>query len=205
MTSKFLAGVLVAVPTIVTFLALRFLFRQVDGIFSPWVTNLVGRHVPGLGIVATILIVFIVGYTATNFMGRRFVKLSERLLAQLPLVRTIYKSSKEIVHAATMSRRQVFRDLVMIEYPRKGAYSYGFVTSYTTRHNAEGSKRLANVFIPGPPVPTTGVLIAIPIDDLFCLDVSTEDALKLILSGGVASPADLREREPQREDERYET
>jgi uncharacterized membrane protein len=202
--TRFLAGVLVAVPTIATFLALRFLFRQVDGIFSPWVSHVVGRHIPGLGIAATILVVFAIGFVATNFVGRRFVAWGERLVAQLPFVRTIYKASKDIVHAATMSRRQVFRDIVMIEYPRKGAYSYGFVTSYTTRHSAEGGRHMANVFVPGPPLPTTGVLIALPVEELFYLDVSMEDALKLILSGGVAAPSDLRERERKEKTERDE-
>ncbi|NIO28638.1 MAG: DUF502 domain-containing protein [Candidatus Latescibacteria bacterium] len=88
-------------------------------------------------------------------------------------------------------------DVVMIEYPRKGVYSYGFVTSYATRHYADGAIQLANVFIPGPPVPTTGVLIALPVEELFYLDISVEDALKLILSGGVAAPDDLRQRTPQ--------
>jgi uncharacterized membrane protein len=85
----------------------------------------------------------------------------------------------------------------MIEYPRKGVYSYGFVTSYTTRHDIEGAIRMANIFIPGPPVPTTGILIALPADELFHLEISVEDALKLILSGGVSAPSDLRRRAPQ--------
>lgn len=191
---RFLAGIAVVVPVIATFLALRFLFRQLDGLFSAPIAGFVGREVPGLGIVATILLVFVVGYVATNLLGRRLVSLGESVVARVPVVRTIYKASRDIVQAATMSKRLAFRDVVMIEYPRKGSYSYGFVTSYTSRTRGAEESRLANVFIPGPPVPTTGVLIALPVDDLVYLDMSVEDALKLILSAGVAAPAELRER-----------
>ena len=192
--SRFLAGILVVVPIVATFLALRFLFRQVDGIFSAWVAELIDRQVPGLGIVATFLIVIVTGFVATNLLGRRLIGWGERILGQLPFVRTIYKATKDIVHAATMSRRQVYRDVVMIEYPRKGIYSYGFVTSYTVRHDTDSARQLANIFIPSPPVPTTGVLIALPVEELFYLDIAPEEALKLILSGGLAAPGDLRAR-----------
>jgi uncharacterized membrane protein len=92
----------------------------------------------------------------------------------------------------------------MVEYPRKGVYSYGFVTSYTTRHEPEGPKRFANVFVPGPPVPTTGQLVAFPVEDLLYLDMSIDEALKLVLSLGIAAPAELHERPsgPYLEDDR---
>lgn len=192
--TRFLAGIAVVVPAIATFLALRFLFRQLDGIFSAPIAQVVGREVPGLGIVATALLVLVVGYVVTNLLGRRLVTLGESVVARVPLARTIYKASRDIVQAATVSRSLAFREVVVIEYPRKGAFSYGFVTSYTTRNVAGNRLRLANIFIPGPPVPTTGVLIALPVEELVYLDLSVEDALKLVLSAGVAAPAELRER-----------
>ncbi len=82
----------------------------------------------------------------------------------------------------------------MFEYPRRGLYSYGFVTSYTTRHERETPQRLANVFIPGPPVPSSGNLVAVPTEDLYYLEMTIDEALKLILSLGMASPRDLRGR-----------
>lgn len=192
--NRFFAGVLVVVPIIATFLALRFLFAQIDGLFAPWISRLLGRHIPGLGVIATVLVVLIAGVVVSNFMGRRLLGWTERIFSGVPLVKSIYKASKDIVHTATLSRRQVFRDVVMVEYPRRGMYSYGFVTSYATRHAQDGVHKIANVFIPGPPLPTTGVLVALPVEDLFYLDVSVEEALKLVLSAGMVSPRDLRER-----------
>ncbi len=95
------------------------------------------------------------------------------------------------METATLSKKQVFREVVMLEYPRPGLYSYGFVTGYTNREKDGDPERLAHVFIPGPPVPTTGHLVAAPVEELMYLDMTVEDALKLILSGGMVTPAKL--------------
>ncbi len=192
--AKFVTGVVVTVPVIATVLALRFLFRQLDSLLGPWIAALVGREVPGLGLLATILIVFFVGVMATNFVGRRLISGAERVFTEVPLVRRIYNASKDIVQSASFARRHVLREVVMAEYPRRGVHSYGFVTSYAVRQTSDGPKRIANVFIPGPPIPTTGVLVAIPADELFYVDMSVEQALKLVLSMGIATPPELRER-----------
>jgi uncharacterized membrane protein len=188
----FVTGLVVTVPVVATFLALRFLFRSLDGLLGPTVTHLVGREVPGLGLLLTLAIVLVAGASARSFLGRRLVGLGERLIDQVPIARSVYRASREIVETATLSRRQLFREVVMVEYPRPGLYSYGFVTGYTIRE----TERLAHVFIPGPPVPTTGVLVAVPESQLLPLDLSIEDALKLILSGGMVTPAVLRTRPP---------
>ena len=191
---RFLAGILVVVPAIATLAALRFLFRTLDGVLGPWIATAVGREVPGLGILATLLTVLLAGVVAANLFGQRVVAAAERLIDSIPIARGIYRASRQIVATATLSERQAFREVVMVEYPRKGIYSYGFVTATLAREEPGGRRRLANVFIPGPPVPTTGVLIAVPEEELFYLDISAEDALKLVLSGGLVSPELLRER-----------
>jgi len=190
----FVTGLVVTVPVVATFLALRFLFRSLDGLLGPTVTRLVGREVPGLGLLLTLAIVMVAGASARSFLGRRLVGLGERLIDQVPIARSVYRASREIVETATLSRRQVFREVVMIEYPRPGLYSYGFVTAYATREADGEAERVAHVFIPGPPLPTTGVLVAVPESQLRLLDLSVEDALKLILSGGMVTPATLRSR-----------
>lgn len=187
----FLAGILITVPTVVTFLALRVLFLWLDGILGPWMTRLLGRNIPGLGLIATLLLILIVGIAATNIIGRRFIIVGEAIFTRVPLVRQIYRTSKEIIEALTMPKRQLFREVVMIEYPRRGLHAYGFVTNYITRHGPRGEERLAIVFLPNPPVPTTGVMVAAPLGDITYLDLSIDDALKLILSAGVVMPADL--------------
>lgn len=198
--ARLLAGIAVTVPVIATILALRFLLRTVDALLGPSMATLIGREVPGVGVLTTLVLVLVAGILATNFLGRRVIAVVEKLFTQLPFVRRIYNASKDIVASATLASRPVFRDVVMAEYPRRGVYSYGFVTSYTTRHDPDGPKRFANVFVPGPPVPTTGMLVAVPVDELIFLDMSAEDALKLVLSIGMASPGDIHRRGDERPD-----
>jgi uncharacterized membrane protein len=192
--AKLLAGIVVTVPVVATILALRFLLRNLDALLGPWIGALIGRSVPGLGLVATLVLVLLAGIVATNLAGRRLIAFVERAFTSLPLVRRVYGASKDIVESATLSQRQLLREVVMLEHPRRGVYSYGFVTSYTTRHAPEGPKRLANVFVPGPPVPTSGNLVAVPVEDLFFLDMSIDNALKLVLSLGITSPLELHGR-----------
>jgi uncharacterized membrane protein len=192
--AAFGAGLVVVVPIVATYLALRFVFQSIDGLLGPWVADLIGKSVPGLGLLVTIGLVLLAGLLAKSLVGRRLVSHSERLVLQVPLVRSIYRASREIVQTATLSRRQVFRDVVLLEYPRKGLYSFGFVTGYTRRADRAQSE-LANVFIPGPPVPTTGILIAAPVEELTYLDLTVEEALKLVLSGGMVTPPELRVRD----------
>jgi len=191
---KFLAGIVVTVPVVATILALAFLLRNLDALLGPWMGALVGRSVPGLGLLATLLLVLLAGIVATNFVGRRLISLLERAFTTLPLVRRVYGASKDIVESATLSKRHVLREVVMLEHPRRGAYSYGFVTSYTTRHGPDGPQQLANIFIPGPPIPTTGNLVAVPVEELFYPDMSIDEALKLVLSLGLTSPPELHGR-----------
>ena len=99
--NRFVAGVLIVVPIIATFLALRFLFTQIDGLFTPWISGLIGRHIRGLGMIVTMLVVLIAGVVASNFIGQRLVGGTERILSEVPLVRSIYKVSKDIVQAKT--------------------------------------------------------------------------------------------------------
>jgi uncharacterized membrane protein len=186
--AKLLAGI------VVTVLALRFLLRSLDTLLGPWIGSLIGRSVPGLGLAATVLIVLFAGILATNFAGRRAISLMERAFRGVPLVRRVYGASKDIVESATMSQRHLLREVVMLEHPRRGAYSYGFVTSYTTQSGPDGVRRLANVFVPSPPVPTTGNLVAVPPEDLLHLDMSIDDAFKLILSLGITSPLEIQGR-----------
>jgi uncharacterized membrane protein len=187
----FLTGILITVPVVVTFLALRFVFERIDNLLGPLISHLVGHDIPGLGIAATVILVFLAGLIASNYLGRQLVAAGEGLFARLPLVRAVYRTAKDIVGAATLPQKQSLRVAVMVEYPRSGLYAYGFVTGYTVRQEETGSRELANVFIPSPPVPTTGALIAVPTDELYYLDMTGQDVMKLIISGGMAVPDEL--------------
>jgi uncharacterized membrane protein len=151
----------------------------------------VGQDIPGLGLVATALLILIMGFVATNLVGRKLVRGWEAMVASLPVVRRIYIAAKEFLEAVTSPNRMLFREVVMVEYPRKGIYSYAFVTSYVTLHGPKGPEQIAHVFVSNPPVPTTGTFIAVRIEDLLYLDMPVETALKLIVSGGIVTPTDV--------------
>ena len=185
-------------PIVATMRAIHFLFRAVDGFLGPWIGDVIGRDIPGIGIVATVLLVLVAGVIATNLVGRRLLGVAERIFNEVPLIRRVYGASKDIVESATLSQARIFKDVVMVEYPRKGVHTYGFVTSYTTRCRPDPDPlRVGHVFLPGPPVPTTGVLVVVPVEELVYLDMSVEEALKLILSLGMTVPTELRGRGPE--------
>jgi uncharacterized membrane protein len=188
--ATFVAGLVVVVPAVATFLTLRFLFRNVDGLLAPLVAAVLGVDVVGLGVLSTLGVVLLAGLVVKSYLGRRLVAVGDRAVTRIPVVRAIYKASRDIVETATLSRRQIFREVVLLEYPRREIYSYGFVTAYTSRVKP-GGRELANVFIPGPPIPTTGALVAVPVEQLIYLDISVEEALKLVLSGGMVAPPSL--------------
>jgi uncharacterized membrane protein len=192
--TTFVAGLIVTVPVVATFLALRFLFRALDGLLAPVLAAGPGAEVPGLGVLSTLVVVLVAGLLARSYVGRLLMAVGDRAVGQVPVVRAIYRASRDIIETATLSRRQVFREVVLLEYPRRGMYCYGFVTAYTTRTEGTSSRELANVFIPGPPVPTTGILVAVPVEQLTYLDISIEETLKLVLSGGMVAPPRLRTR-----------
>lgn len=189
---RFVAGLLVTVPLVATFLALKFLLGAIDGLVGPLPQRLFGYDVPGFGILVTALVVLIVGLLTANIAGRRMIAWVESVVQGIPLVSNIYVAAKEITQAVSHPNKLLFKEAVMVEYPRKGIYCYGFITSETVRTSGEGVLRLYNVFIPSVPVPTTGWLVAFPHDQITRLNLSVERALKLIVSGGIVAPAELK-------------
>ena len=194
--TRFITGLLATVPLIITILVLRFLYRNITGLLGPWLDQLLGRHVPGLGLLATICLILLVGLLAANFVGRRLIGLGEGILNRMPLVRAVYRTSKEIVAAVAVPGGQNLREPVMIEYPRPGLWAYGFVTAHFERETIDGVEDLANVYLPSPPMPTSGALVAVRVGDIYHLDMSNEQAMKLIVSGGMVTPPRLRPRGP---------
>jgi len=146
-------------------------------------------HVPGIGLVITIVGIFIVGMLTTNFLGKKLVSIGEWLLDWIPLLRTIYKSSKQFISTFFSKDAEGFRKVVLIEFPRKDSYAIAFVTSITKGEvQAKTDQELINVFLPTAPNPTSGFYLAVPKSDVTSLDMSVEDAFKVIMSGGVIVP-----------------
>jgi len=193
--NRFLAGVLVTVPVIATFLVLRWLFLVLDGFLGPWIEAQVGRELPGVGLAALLVLLLAAGLLSANLIGRRLVATWERIVQRFPLVRSIHGAARDVVASLARPEGETLRDPVLVPYPHPGLHAYGFVTGITTLAGPAGPRRLANVFIPSPPVPTTGVLVAVPVEDLVYLDMEREAAMRLIISAGIAVPETMYARE----------
>ncbi len=192
----FLSGILVVVPLILTYVVLRFLFKSIDGILSPHLERVFGYTVPGLGIITTVLIILLTGFFTRSLVGGTLYKSGDRLLARLPIIRVVYLAAKRLIEAITLPHNHTFKQVVLIEYPRKGAYAMGFATTRIDLEQEFHDKtNLIGVFIPSTPAPVSGIVIFVPVDDVIPLDISVEEGLKLIVSGGIVSPPVVRRKE----------
>lgn len=180
------AGLLVLVPLVVTGAVLSFLFRTLDGWVRPIEESLLGRYLPGSGLVLTLLVVWLTGLLSTNFAGRKLLELFDRLLENLPVVKTVYTASKQLVEAVSPGGRRAFRRVVLVEFPRKGSYALAFVTGEGVAPLSSGH---ATVYVPTAINPTSGFVLVVPEGDLQETGLSVEDGLKVVVSGGVVSPA----------------
>ncbi|MBI3871725.1 MAG: DUF502 domain-containing protein [candidate division Zixibacteria bacterium] len=187
----FVSGVLVTVPVIVTLFVLNFLFQEIDGILSPLFKRFLGYSVPGMGLVATVLVVLIVGLLVRNVVGSRLFGFGELLFVRTPLVRTVYSAAKQLLETVAHPSRREFSRPVMIEYPRAGMYSLGFASSRVRVREGESTEELIAVFVPATPAPITGYVVLVPAKDIRELTISAEEAIKYIVSGGFASPPEM--------------
>ncbi|MBL1259208.1 MAG: DUF502 domain-containing protein [Thiotrichaceae bacterium] len=189
-----IAGLLVWLPLGVTLLVIRLLVTFMDQllVFIPvkyQPETLLGFNIPGLGVVLAVLIVLITGVIVANFFGRQLVIAWESLLGRIPLVRTIYHSVKQVAVTIFSSQGKSFRSVLLIEYPRKGIYTLAFQTGDAVDEvKQKTGKELINVFVPTTPNPTSGFFIMLPDADVQVLDMSIDDALKMIMSLGVIVP-----------------
>jgi uncharacterized membrane protein len=149
-------------------------------------------HIPGLGLILVVILVFVVGLLARNIVGRRIVRFGENLVDRIPLVRVLYAGVKQLLEPLFLQKTDAFKRVALLEYPRRGAYVLGFITGESKGEvQSKTSKNMVNIFVPTTPNPTSGFYILIPDDELILLDMSVEDAFKLIISGGIVSPPEV--------------
>jgi len=186
----FLTGLLVITPIWGTILILKALFVTVDGILGEAVARWVPEYyVPGLGILTLILLVFAVGLFAANFIGRQIVRIWEDWLNRLPLVRGIYSTLKSMMDILSFSDRGSYHRVVLIQFPKNGHYCFAFVTGMTKSETAVlGQDPLIHVYVPTSPNPTSGYFLLVPEREVTSVDISVEEAMKLIVSGGLYTP-----------------
>ena len=195
----FFTGVVVTAPIGITLWLLWLVVDLFDRAVVPLIpdaynpSDVLGRNVPGVGIVIVLILVTLVGALFANVAGRFLVRFGESLVARVPVVRTIYGVLKQIFDAVLAQSANAFREVVLIEYPRRGIWVIGFVTSPTRGEVQRVTEdEMVNVFLPTTPNPTSGFLLFVPRKDCIPLDMTVEEGVKLVISGGIVSPPDAR-------------
>ena len=194
----FITGILITVPVAFTLFILNFLLDILDGLVVPWfIKTLIDFgvripedfHVPGLGLILIVLLIFVVGVLTKSFLGAKLVQLGEMIVNRIPIVRSIYTGAKQVVTTIAHADTKAFRKVVMVEFPRKGIYSVGFITGTTKGEVQEiTEEKLVNVFVPTTPNPTSGFLVFLPNDDIIELTMTVEEGIKFIISVGIVTP-----------------
>ncbi len=195
----FLSGVVLLAPLGITFFVFNWLVLKIGGSFKTKVFFFIPRDVvsdPKLAlfwnVTATLIVVFLVtllGFLSRYFVAKYLWSIGERILNNLPVVNTVYTSVKQIIGTFSSQNRAVFQKVVLIEFPRKGTFAIGFLTS-----NSKGEIRnkidmpLRNIFVPTTPNPTSGFLVMLPVEDVRELDMSVGEGMKFIISGGAVAP-----------------
>jgi uncharacterized membrane protein len=183
----FVTGLLVTLPLAGTYFVLRAILQGMESVLGELLRKHFAAHYyPGLGIAVLVLGIFLVGLLTANFMGHWIVSRYEKLLQGLPLVRSIYSAIKSVVHTISMQGKENFRGVVLVEFPRRDMYLLAFVVAETKGEIATKSgRKLLNLFVPTSPNPTSGYLVFVPDTDVTFLDISVEEAMKTIMSGGI--------------------
>ncbi len=194
----FLTGLAVVIPAGLTIYVLFFIIDVMDNLLgvipdSIHPDRLFGFHIPGLGVIVTVILIFICGLVTTSYFGNRLFHFGERIVGKIPFVRSLYQAIKRIAEALFMDKAQSFKKVVICEYPRRGVYSIGFITGSP---NGEIQKCLGEdspcvgVYIPCALTPTTGVFVMIPSDELIDVNMTVEEAFTLIISAGIVTPTE---------------
>ncbi|ABC22529.1 DUF502 domain-containing protein [Rhodospirillum rubrum] len=194
----FFAGVLVTAPIAITFFVawtfIEFVDRKVVGNLPQ--AYQVDLPVPGIGLLLLVVLLTIIGAFTAGYLGRLLVRFGEGLVQRVPVVRSIHGALKQIIETILAQQSSAFRQVVLVEYPRRGMWALGFITGVTEGEVQNLTEdEVINVFLPTTPNPTSGFLLFVPRQDLVVLDMSVEDGIKMIISGGIFTPADRRPKE----------
>ncbi len=198
-----LAGLLMILPLVVTLWLFALVLRPVRRFVTPPVMGLIEAvglapilELPGagmaagfIGLVLTVVVIYLVGLAGSNILGRTLVRKMDDLALSIPLVKSIYGSARQLIETFYSSADRTFESVVLIEYPRKGIYTVALVTAPTEGELQDSTPHpTVNVFVPTTPNPTSGVLVLAQRDELIFLDMSVEEALRFVVSGGIVSP-----------------
>ena len=191
----FLTGIIVTAPVgltfYVSFLFIGFIDAKVRNIIPVQYhyDNILPFEIPGLGLLFVFIMLTFIGFLTAGLIGRYIIKLGERIIARLPIIRSVYGALKQIFETVLKTSSKSFREVVLIEYPRKGIWAIGFITGDTKGEVQTSLKEeIVNVFLPTTPNPTSGFLLFVPRKDLKVLNMNVEEGIKMVISGGIVTP-----------------
>ncbi|HLB58446.1 MAG TPA: DUF502 domain-containing protein [Gammaproteobacteria bacterium] len=191
----FISGLLIWLPLLVTILVIKFLVDLLWNILSLLPHNyqpdtLIGFHIPGIGVIITLAVIFLTGLIVANFIGRKLVEWGDALIARIPLVRTVYTSVKQVLETLFTPGGQSFRKVLLVEYPRTGMWTIAFQTGETLPEIEKilNTDSMISLYVPTTPNPTSGFLLIVPRASVIEVEMSVEQALKFVISLGVMRP-----------------
>lgn len=200
----FFAGILVTAPIGITLYLTWLIIDFVDGQVTPLIPSRYNPEtylpfgIPGLGVVVAVVFLTLVGSLTAGLLGRGLVRLSDRIMQRMPVVRNIHSALKQILETVLAQQSKAFRQVVLLEYPRRGIWTLGFITGETAgevQHVTEDD--ILNVFVPTTPNPTSGFLLFVPRSEALVLSMTVEEGIKMVISGGIVTPPDRRPHEQQ--------
>jgi uncharacterized membrane protein len=178
------AGLLTLVPVAATFIVLRWVLVWMDSFAAPVIRGLLGLHIPGLGIVLTLALVYVVGFLASSVVGRPMITWAESMLMRLPIVKVVYNPVKKLLGTFAMPRETRTWKTVLVEYPRRGAWMVAFVAGELP--SIDDQVDMVSVFVPNTPNPAAGRVIIVPRTDVHYINLPIDDAIEFVVSGGTA-------------------
>jgi uncharacterized membrane protein len=186
----FLSGILVVVPIVITIFVVKAIFTFLDELLLPYLMPQLPYWIPGIGILITIAGIYLVGILVTNFIGRKFISLGEKLLLNIPVAKSIYGSVKQIIETFSFKSEESGKKVVMVEYPKENVWSIGLVNGEII--HPDNQEKLYNILIIAAINPTSGFFILVPQTKVVHLSISVEEAMKWIVSGGIVIPDKFR-------------
>ena len=182
--SKIFAGLAALLPLYLTFFVIKFLFVTLEEMSDP-ILKRFNLDIPGLGIILTVLLIYILGFLVSNFLGRKIFNIGERIVKKVPIVNIIYTTLKQITDTFTKGSTDTFEGAVYIQYPRQGLWTMAFISGES---KTKDGVPYYHLFVPTTPNPTSGFFLMIPQADTVATGMSVEDGLKTIISGGLLAP-----------------
>jgi len=190
---KFVTGLLVIVPIAVTVWTFWELFTFVDGLLAPAITDRLGRHVPGVGLLVAILLVLLMGVFATNVAGRRALGWLDSLLYRIPIFRNVYSAVKQLLNAFSPDNQVAFKEFVLVPHGEKGGYNFGFLTGEVALRGSGETEPLVAVYVPTNHL-YLGDIVLVRREDIIRTRLTIPQGIQIVLSGGISIPQILRQR-----------